>query len=99
MKMTVIRVERVERSGTSKAGNPYNIDQTNIVVQVPYAEANGYGFKEQSFKYGKASQFAKLDTLRDRLPIELELDLGIEINDYGQPVTVIKDLKLPTIKS
>ena len=93
MKMTVIRVERVERSGTSKAGNPYNIDQTNIVVQVPY------GFKEQSFKYGKASQFAKLDTLRDRLPVELEFDLGIEINDYGQPVTVIKDLKLPTIKS
>lgn len=98
MKMTVIRVERVERSGTSKAGNPYHIDQTNVVVQVPYAEADGYGFKEQSFRYGKASKFAGLEVLRNQLPLELEMELSVEVNDYGQPVTVIKDLKLPVIK-
>ena len=77
MKMKVIRINATNRSGTSKSGNPYHIDQTEITVQVPYSSPEGFGFKEMTYQYGDSSQIAKLMPLRDNLPAECDIDLGV----------------------
>ena len=93
--MKVIRVSSTNRSGTSKTGNPYHIDQTEVTVQVPYSSPEGFGFKEMSYKYGDSSQIAKLMPLRDNLPIDCEIELGVSLNNYGSTETIVTDIKLP----
>lgn len=95
MKMKVIRVNASNRSGTSKSGNPYHIDQTEITVQVPYSSPEGFGFKEMTYQYGDSSQIAKLMPLRDNLPAECDIDLGVSLNSYGSTQTIVTDIKLP----
>ena len=95
MKMKVIRVNAPNRSGTSKTGNPYHIDQTDITVQVPYSSPEGFGFKEMTYQYGDSSQIAKLMPLRDNLPAECDIDLGVSLNSYGSTQTIVTDIKLP----
>ena len=95
MKMKVIRVNATNRSGTSKTGNPYHIDQTDITVQVPYSSPEGFGFKEMTYQYGDSSQIAKLMPLRDNLPAECDIDLGVSLNSYGSTQTIVTDIKLP----
>lgn len=95
MKMKVIRVNATNRSGTSKTGNPYHIDQTEITVQVPYSSPEGFGFKEMTYQYGDSSQIAKLIPLRDNLPAECDIDLGVSLNSYGSTQTIVTDIKLP----
>lgn len=95
MKMKVIRVNATNRSGTSKTGNPYHIDQTEITVQVPYSSPEGFGFKEMTYQYGDSSQIAKLMPLRDNLPAECDIDLGVSLNSYGSTQTIVTDIKLP----
>mgnify|MGYP003591601880 FL=1 len=95
MKMKVIRVNATNRSGTSKSGNPYHIDQTEITVQVPYSSPEGFGFKEMTYQYGDSSQIAKLMPLRDNLPAECDIDLGVSLNSYGSTQTIVTDIKLP----
>ena len=95
MKMKVIRVNATNRSGTSKTGNPYHIDQTEITVQVPYSSPEGFGFKEITYQYGDSSQIAKLMPLRDNLPAECDIDLGVSLNSYGSTQTIVTDIKLP----
>ena len=95
MKMKVIRVNATNRSGTSKTGNPYHIDQTEITVQVPYSSPEGFGFKEMTYQYGDSSQIAKLMPLRDNLPAECDIDLGASLNSYGSTQTIVTDIKLP----
>lgn len=99
MKMKVIRVNATNRSGTSKSGNPYHIDQTEITVQVPYSSPEGFGFKEMTYQYGDSSQIAKLMPLRDRLPLECDIDLGVSLNSYGSTQTIVTDIKLPQMAS
>ena len=98
MKMKVIRVNATNRSGTSKTGNPYHIDQTEITVQVPYSSPEGFGFKEMTYQYGDSSQIAKLMSLRDRLlvdGVECDIELGASLNSYGSVQTIVTDIKLP----
>lgn len=95
MKMKVIRVNATNRSGTSKTGNPYHIDQTEITVQVPYSSPEGFGFKEMTYQFGDSSQIAKLMPLRDNLPAECDIDLGVSLNSYGSTQTIVTDIKLP----
>ena len=95
MKMKVIRVNAINRSGTSKSGNPYHIDQTEITVQVPYSSPEGFGYKEITYQYGDSSQIAKLMPLRDNLPAECDIDLGVSLNSYGSTQTIVTDIKLP----
>lgn len=95
MKMLVESINRVKRSGTSKKGNEYNIDVTEIVVKVSYDNVDGFGSKFITYPYGKSENFEKLQSLRGKLPLELDLELGTELNQYDQPVTVVIDIKLP----
>ena len=95
MKMKVIRVNATNRSGTSKTGNPYHIDQTEITVQVPYSSPEGFGSKEMTYQFGDSSQIAKLMPLRDNLPAECDIDLGVSLNSYGSTQTIVTDIKLP----
>lgn len=94
MQMQIIRIERIQRSGTSKAGNPYHIDQTQITIAVPLSTPDGFGVKEMTYQYGDSSNFTRLEALRDRLPAIVDMELGVELNQYGSTVTVVKDLKL-----
>ena len=98
MKMKVIRVNATNRSGTSKTGNPYHIDQTEITVQVPYSSPEGFGFKEMTYQYGDSSQIAKLIPLHNRLlvdGVECDIELGASLNSYGSVQTIVTDIKLP----
>lgn len=97
MKQIIKRIERVNRSGTSKAGNAYSIDQTNIVVDVPYETADGFGSKEMVYQYGDHTNMTKLEPLRGRLPCEVDIELGTELDQYDNPKTVVVDVKLPPI--
>lgn len=95
MKMNVIRVNAVNRSGTSKTGNAYHIDQTEITVQVPFSSPDGFGFKEMTYQYGDSSNISKLTALRDNLPAECDIDLGVSLNSYGSTQTIVQGIKLP----
>lgn len=95
MKMLVESINRVKRSGKSQKGNDYNIDVTEIVVKVPYDNLDGFGSKFINYPYGKSENFEKLQSLRGKLPLELDIELGTELNQYDQPVTVVIDIKLP----
>ncbi|SJN27187.1 hypothetical protein [Psychrobacter sp. JB385] len=96
MKYIVSRIERVKKEGKAKeTGNPYSLDFTNITVLVPVSDTDQYGSKETTYQYGSADNFAKLDALRGKLPCEVEMDLGIEMDKYGNPKTVFTDVKLP----
>lgn len=96
MKQIIKRIERVNRSGTSKAGNPYTIDQTNIVVDVPFDTADGFGSKEMVYQYGDHTNMTKLETLRGKLPAEVDIELGTAFDNYDNPKTVVVDIKLPS---
>ncbi len=93
MKYTVTRIEKVLRTGTSKTGNAYSLDFTNITFSVPVNESESFGSKETTFQYGSASNFATLEALRGRLPIEMDITVGIEMDNYGNARTVITDIK------
>ena len=92
----VTRIERVKKEGKAKeTGNPYSLDFTNITLSVPVSDLDVYGSKEMTYQYGSADNFAKLDALRGKLPCQVDLDLGVEMDKYGNPKTVITDVKLP----
>lgn len=95
MKMQVKSIDRVNRSGTSKTGNPYTIDQTTVTVEISYDNHDGFGFKSMTYQYGDSQNFEKLTALRGRLPMELEIELGTELNQYGSPVTVVNSISVP----
>lgn len=95
MKVIVKRIERVNRSGTSKAGNAYTINQTNLVCDVPFSSVDGFGSKEMVYQYGDHSKFSDLETLRGKLPYELDIELGTQLDNYDNPKTVVTSVKLP----
>lgn len=95
MKVIVKRIERVNRSGTSKAGNPYSIDRTNLVIDVAYDGDDGFGSKEMVYQYGSHSKFLELESLRGKLPCSVDIELGTKFDDYDNPVTVVTSLSLP----
>lgn len=99
MKFTVSRVTKQNRSGTSKTGNPYALDFVEIVVSVPFNTPNAFGHKEVVYQYGKAADFSKLESLRSRLPCEVDLELGHEVDDYGNAKTVVTDVTVPPVSS
>lgn len=94
MKVIAKRIERVNRSGTSKSGNAYHIDQTMIYVDVPFDSPDGFGAKEFGYRFGDSTNFSKVEQLRGKLPTEIEIDLSTQMNQYDQPETVIIDVKL-----
>ena len=93
MKATVTRIERVLKSGTSKTGNAYSLDFTNITFVVPVSDPDQFGSKETTFQYGTASNFSNLEALRGRLPVEMDITMGVELDAYGNTKTVITDVK------
>ena len=96
MKMKVIRIEGSNRAGLSKKDNtPYQMDFTRVTVEVPFSTPDGWGSKEMTYEYGGYSNLAKLEPVRDRLPIDCDVDLGAGTNQYQQPITVITDIKIP----
>ena len=98
MKMLVNRISRTNQSGVSKkTGNPYHIDNTTVAVVIPFENADGFGAKEMEYQYGTSANFLTLDKLRGKLPCELEVELGTELNQYGNPVTVVNSISLPTV--
>lgn len=97
MKFNVNRITRQNRSGTSKTGNPYSLDFVEIAVSVPLNTPDSFGSKEIVYQYGKAADFSKLEPLRSQLPCDVDLELGNEIDDYGNAKTVVIDVKLPSI--
>lgn len=96
MKYLVTRIEKVLKSGTSKTGNAYSLDFTNITVSVPVDDPNQFGAiasKDTTYQYGSAANFANLEALRGRLPLEMDLTLGVNMDAYGNAKTVITDIK------
>lgn len=94
MKVMIKAITRADIQGTSKKGNPYHIDETRISVELPFNDDNGFGVKLQEYAIGKSKEFAKYEQLRGKLPVEADIELGIELNQYGQAVTVVQDLKI-----
>lgn len=94
MRVIIKAVTRADIQGTSKKGNPYHIDETRISIELPFDDENGFGVKLQEYSIGKAKEFESLANLRGKLPVEADIELGVELNQYGQPVTKIKDFKL-----
>lgn len=94
MKMTVVAIEAVNIQGTSKKGQPYHIDETRLTVALPFDKDDGFGIKTHEYRYGTSADFAKFTALRGKLPAELDITLATELNNYGQPVTVVTDVKL-----
>lgn len=94
MKMLVNRIERTNVAGVSKkTGNAYNINQTNVTITIPFESADGFGVKEMTYQFGDSSNFLQLEQFRGKLPAELDLELGTELNQYGNPITVVKSVK------
>ena len=97
MKMLVVRVDSLVKSGLSKTNTPYSLDFTQVTVLVPFSNATGFGYKEKTFPFGKAVNFSKLISLRDSLPINVDVDVAMENDMYDNPVMVITDVKLPSV--
>lgn len=98
MKYTVTRIERVLKKGISKTGNAYSLDFTNVTFSVSTNESDVFGSKETTFQYGEAANFSKLEALRGRLPVEMDITMGVEMDSYGNAKTVISDIKaLPSV--
>lgn len=93
MKYTVTRIEKVLKSGTSAKGNAYSLDFTNITFSVPVNDPLLFGEKEATFQYGTAANFSNLEALRGRLPIDMDITMGIQMDAYGNAKTVITDIK------
>lgn len=94
MKMLVNRINRTNVSGTSKkTGNPYTINNTEVTVTIPFDIPDGFGGKEMTYPFGDSANFLQLEKFRGKLPCELDVELGTELNQYGNPVTVVKSVK------
>lgn len=105
MKIVIKRVESINRKGTTSKGKEYHIDVTNVYSDVPFDLSDGdstsFGTKELAYQVGKTSShtnFTKfgLDKLKGLLPLEVEVEMGQAVNQYGQPVPCIVAIKLPT---
>lgn len=93
MKYLVTRIEKVLKSGLSKTGNAYSLDFTNITFSVPVNDPLQFGSKETTFQYGEAVNFSHLEALRGRLPVEMDITVGVQMDAYGNAKTVITDIK------
>jgi len=93
MKMLVNRIEHTNIQGVSKTGKSYHIDNTMIAVSVPFDNADGFGVKEMVYPFGDSSNFQTLKHLRGSLPVECDIQLGAELNSYGNVDTAIISIK------
>lgn len=94
MKMTVIAITKTDVQGTSKKGQPYHIDETRLSVAIPFDTDDGFGVKVTEYKVGSSIDFTKYASFRGKLPVEMDIVLGVDVNQYGQPITVVTDVKL-----
>lgn len=99
MKMTVVAISKADIQGVSKKGAPYKIDETRLTVALPFDTDDGFGIKTHEYVFGKAADFNKYQDLRGKLPVEADITLATELNTYGQPVTVVSDLKILSVKA
>jgi hypothetical protein len=93
MKMLVNRIERTNVAGTSKkTGKEYAINNTTVYVTIPFETADGFGGKEMGYQFGDSSNFLQLEKFRGKLPAELDVELSAGLDQYGNPVTVVKSV-------
>lgn len=104
MKIVIKRIESVNRRGKTKAGKDYHIDVTNIYSDVPFSasddENQSFGYKELGYQVGTTpshSNFFKygLAELKDRLPLEVDAEMGQGVDSYGNPVFCIVNITIP----
>ena len=95
MKMKVIRIEALNKTGMSKKNEPFTLDFTRITTEVPFSTPDGWGCKEMTYEYGLYENLAKLEPMRDKLPMVCDVELGMGTNQYDQPITIITDIKIP----
>lgn len=97
-KVIIRRVESVIRSGTSKSGNPYSLDQTNVTIELPVDTTTQFGLKEVTYQYKDGAAIKEFEHLKDKIPFDAEIELDIRMNDYGSEETYIKEVFLPSPK-
>lgn len=95
MKMNVIRIEAANKTGMSKKNEPYILDFTRVTVEVPFSTSDGWGSKEMTYEYGTYDNLAKLEPLRDKLPMICDVDLTMGTDQYERPTTVISNVQVP----
>lgn len=93
MKMTVVAITRVNIQGTSKKGLPYHIDETRLSVALPFDNDEGFGIKTHEYVFGDSMMFERFKSYRGKLPADFDITLGTELNQYGQPQTVVTDVQ------
>lgn len=99
MKVKIVAVNRADIQGISKKGTPYHINELRLTAEIPFDSPDGFGVKHHEYVVGKAVDFDKYAHLRGKLPVDAELTLTSHVNDYGQVVTVVSDVKLDTPKA
>ncbi len=99
MKYTLSNVKSVKREGTSKSGNHYSIDVTELTVSIPVNKDDQFGHAPKTYAYGTAENIAKLEPLRGKLPCEVELKLADELDDYDNVKTVVQEVIHPALKA
>lgn len=95
MKMNIIRIEAANKTGMSKKGEPYTLDFTRVTVEVPFSTPDGWGTKEMTYEYGTYANLAKLESLRDKLPMVCDVELTMGTDQYERPTTVISNVQVP----
>lgn len=93
MKMTVLAIEAIDITGTSKKGLPYHINETRLTVSLPFDKDTGFGIKVHEYVFGTSENFDKFKVFRNKLPAEFDITLATQLNQYGQPVTVVTDVQ------
>ena len=96
MKMNIIRIEGANKAGISKKGEPYTLDFTRVTVEVPFSTPDGWGTKEMTYEYGTYANLAKLEALRDKLPMTCDVELTMGTDQYERPTTVISSVQVPS---
>lgn len=99
MKMTVVAITRLNIQGTSKKGLPYHINETRISVALPFDNDDGFGIKTHEYAFGDSMAFDRFSSFRGKLPAEFDITLTTELNQYGQPQTVVSDVQPVAVKS
>lgn len=93
MKMTVVAISKVNISGTSKKGLPYHINETRLTVALPFDNDDGFGIKTHEYSFATSDAFERFKNYRGKLPADFDITLVTELNQYGQPATVVADVQ------
>lgn len=95
MKGKLIRVSRLNISGESKkTGKAYAIDRCNVALMVECTNEDAIGYKEVEYEYsGGSVMYGSLMKFAGHLPLECDVDLDVDLDNYGNPITVVTNIK------